>query len=213
MAEPPASADSLYAALLTAAAGVFTTALTLAVGWLHDRGTDSRRTSAVKEAAERVHLLEAWYRTRVMVAPEDVEKTRTLILAELDSAMESVRELETAIGNPTLTAQRQRRLAHLPWIRRWLLLYQPLHPLAWLPRLFFYISVAFTVAVTPALLLDRSIVDVLLNMFVHGEHLHTRMPSPVSLQLLSELILVGTCILARWFAVFTDEKMFRRFMR
>jgi hypothetical protein len=37
MPEPVPHQESVYAALLTAAAGVLTTALTLLVGWLHDR--------------------------------------------------------------------------------------------------------------------------------------------------------------------------------
>jgi len=87
MPEPVPHQESVYAALLTAAAGVFTTTLTLLVGWLHDRGADARRASATKQLLDRVQLLGAWYLTRTWVSPEDVESSRALVKQELDLAL------------------------------------------------------------------------------------------------------------------------------
>jgi hypothetical protein len=138
MPEPVPHQESVYAALLTAAAGVFTTTLTLLVGWLHDRGADARRASATKQLLDRVQLLGAWYLTRTWVSPEDVESSRALVKQELDLAMQAVKRLRISAGEPGVAARSNQAVAKYSWFRRWFLLYMPSTFFAWLPRLFFY---------------------------------------------------------------------------
>lgn len=138
MPEPLPHQESVYAALLNAAAGVFTTTLTLLVGWLHDRGADARRASATKQLLDRVQLLGAWYLTRTWVSPEDVESSRALVKQELDLAMEAVKRLRVSAVEPGSAARSNQAAAKYSWFRRWFLLYMPSTFFAWLPRLFFY---------------------------------------------------------------------------
>jgi hypothetical protein len=138
MPEPVPHQESVYAALLTAAAGVFTTALTLLVGWLHDKGADARRTSATKQLLDRVQLLQAWYFTRTWVSPDDVESCRSVVKQELDLAMEAVKRLGIPAVEPGVAAQSNQAATKYNWFRRWFLLYKPSAFFAWLPRLFFY---------------------------------------------------------------------------
>lgn len=131
---------SVYAALLTAAAGLVTTSLTLIVGWLQTRNAESRRLKEIDEAVKHVQFLEEWHRTRLAVAPNESEGSRSVVLAELDAAMERVKALQSPVVNSESAVERETYLAKLSWYRRWFLLYLPSRPLAWLPRVFFYLS-------------------------------------------------------------------------
>jgi hypothetical protein len=115
----------IYAALLTAAAGVFTTLVTLLVGWAQRKGSESRRLSAIEEAGKRVEFLEAWYRTRVAVTPDDLEESRGLVLRELDAAMRCVKMYDVPVAKPMSAEERKKYVASLSWFRRWFLLYRP----------------------------------------------------------------------------------------
>jgi hypothetical protein len=139
MAEQPNDA-TLYAAMLAAAAGVVTTSLTLLVGWLQTRNAASRRLKEIEEAHKRVSFLEEWHRTRLAVAPNESEESRSLVLAELDAAMERVKNLQSSTASSPAAIEREAYVARLSWYRRWFLLYMPGRPLAWLPRVFFYLS-------------------------------------------------------------------------
>jgi hypothetical protein len=197
MPEPsPIGLDPFDAALLNAAAGVFTTLLTLMVGWLHERGADSRRLSARDEALKRVQFLEAWYRTRIAVAPHEAEESQTLILSELDSAMESVRALEIPVATPALKIERDNALARMGRFRRWFLLYKPSRDFVWFPRSFFYVSVALT----------------MFAVYYYGYPVYIlRHPNSVPRDYPYVLgILLATCLLARWFANFADSGTFFR---
>ncbi len=196
MSEPAASSDSLRAALLTAAAGVLTTLITLLVGWLHTRSADSRRTSAIEEAGKRVQFLEAWYRTRMAVVPDELEESRRLVLQQLDAVMDHVQATETLVGKAGASEEWSAHVSKLSWVRRWLLFYRPVRPLAWLPRAFFYLSAVY---LTYGCL---ATIDVILTDY--------RWPALLRVNLINYsrflAIVLATTLLVRWFAVFVDKK-------
>jgi len=189
MFEAPASSESsIYPALLTAAAAVFTSLLTQLIGWLQTKSADSRRAKTIEEAVKRVQFLEGWYRTRLAVAPNELEAVRSIVQHELDAAMERIKTLEIPAVTPAWLGERNARIAKLSWFRRWFLLYKPVRLLAWLPRLYFYLSAAFAtlyavgLAVIPLANVDW------LRLFVNSS------------------IFLATVFSARWFAVFVDRK-------
>jgi len=90
-----------------------------------------------------VQFLEGWYRTRLAVAPNELEAVRSLVQHELDAATERIKALEIPVVTPAWLVERNAGIAKLSWFRRWFLLYKPVRLLAWLPRLYFYLSAAF----------------------------------------------------------------------
>ncbi len=186
----PEGSSSIYAALLTATAGVFTTLLTLVVGWLQGKGATARRTNARDEALKQVQFLQAWYRTRATVAPNETEEIRSIVLRELDAAMQSVRALEVPTVASAASIERDKAVAKLGSFRRWFLLYRPVRLLAWLPRLFFYISVVFT--------------TYLVCGYGYAAYVWSRRSIPQDYPYVIS-ILLATCLFARWFAIFSDK--------
>lgn len=193
MPEPVPHQESVYAALLTAAAGVLTTALTLLVGWLHDRGADARRTSATKQLLDRVQLLQAWYFTRTWVSPDDVESCRSVVKQELDLAMEAVKRLGIPAVEPGVAARSTQAAAKYNWFRRWFLLYKPSTFFAWLPRLFFYFCLW---------MLALEVSDLFTLVMFYPRLI---LKDALRRNMTSLAILFITFLGARWFAIWVDK--------
>jgi hypothetical protein len=108
---------------------------------------------AIDEATKKTQLIESWYRTRLSLAPDQAGAAKSALLRELDSALESVRDLAPPVVSPSSVLE-QSRIAHLGKLRRWFLLYRPSRRRAWVPRAFFYTFALYPVALFAAFLSD-----------------------------------------------------------
>lgn len=144
MYESGTSRDAIKAAMLTAAAGLLTTLITLLVGWLQERGSASRRLKATEEALKRVQFWEAWHRMRTVIAPGESQGTNDIVASELSLLMQSLKSgesVETEVVHRRREEEHDYAVSRFGRFRRWFLLYKPLRWFAWIPRFYFYMWV------------------------------------------------------------------------
>lgn len=155
----PLSSDVIKG-LASGALALAGTLISLAASWAKELNASAQRMRALEEATKRATFWDTWLKAQLAAANanDEVSELKMRARAELSAAAIPIEEAyrQPAGLAPASRIDRTNYAAFqrsVPRLRRWLLLYKPPRPIAWVPRVFFYLILAESIAI-PFILLD-----------------------------------------------------------
>ncbi|HEY4358979.1 MAG TPA: hypothetical protein VGN16_24750 [Acidobacteriaceae bacterium] len=138
--------DILFTSLVTVACSLSP----LVVGWFKDRDTAAKRSRLVDDANKQVLFWKNWYEAITSVNPDcDVAERRKRAEQNIHNASVLVESSSQTDASIQTTLHKLRtfeiKRVGLSGIRKVFLLYKPARPLAWIPRVFFWVYLMCTV--------------------------------------------------------------------
>ena len=144
----PLAQSEFVIGIATSLLGFASTLISIGINWTREVNAEARRTRLLDRATRQIQFWDSWLKLHLALphSPEEEFAFHQKVQAELETISKGVEEglraySESILPRALSKVAFDKKIASLGKLRSWFLLYTPKRRLAWLPRVFFYLSI------------------------------------------------------------------------